>query len=209
MIEAIIQHASLPDENGQPSGNPYISMTYALIPNDSRQRYAFQVIEGDANALPTAKGIYFLLSHNNERLQKIGRTNGQNGLRQRIKGYTRAFDPQNPGKDRSPAFWYRVMTGNVQQGEQRITEDYGRIDLYFKSFTQLQQPIIDQFVNGLGINHVDYDPHAVLENMFIEYTFAHRGNNNNGNVLFQADEQYPLLLDSQNRIPINQFAPVL
>jgi hypothetical protein len=203
MIEAILQHASRPD------GNPYISMTYGQSLNDLHQRYAFQVIGGNANLLPTEKGIYFLLSHQRTRLQKIGMANGKNGLRQRIRDYRVRVNPKHPPADRAPLFWYRVMTGNVQQNEQRMPENYGQIDLYFKSFTQLQRPIIEPFVNGLGINHVDYDPHAVLENMFIEYTVALRGNNNNGNVLFQADEQYPLLLDSKKRIPINQFAPVL
>lgn len=203
MIEAILQHASLP------GGNPYISMTYGPIQRHNGLRYQFIIDLAALNALPQDRGIYFFLSHENTRLQKIGKANGQGGLRERIRKYKVLVNPEHPPADRTPLFWYRVMTGNVQQNEQRMPENYGRIDLYFKSFTQLQQPIIEPFVNGLGITHVDYDPHAVLENMFIEYTVALRGNNNNGNVLFQADEQYPLLLDSDNRIPINQFPQVL
>jgi hypothetical protein len=180
-------------------------MKYDLIPNDSRQRYAFQVIEGDANALPTATGIYFLLSYNqanDARLQKIGKANGANGLMPRINDYIHR--PVWPLRS-TPLFWYRVMTGNVQNNEQKMPEDYGQINVYFRSFAQLQQPIIDPFVNELEIFNIDYDPHAVLENMFIDYAAQLRTTNGNG--LVQSNEQYPLLLDSDNRIQSNQFAP--
>lgn len=204
MIEAIIQHASLPDENGQPSGNPYISMTYAQIPNDFHQRYAFQVIEGDANALPTATGIYFLLSHDKKRLQKIGMTNGQNGLRQRIIGYTMAFDPQNPGNDRSPAFWYRIMTGinlNKNNGGERAIGN-SQIDVYFKSFT-LHQEIQHPFTAQLGFLNLSYDPHTDMERKLIAYAKNERTPNNDD--LHQAGEAYPLLLDSNHRIRAYRF----
>ena len=199
MIEAILQHASLP------GGNPYISMTYAQIPTDFHQRYAFQVIEGDANALPTATGIYFLLSHNNTRLQKIGMTNGQNGFRQRIRGYTKAFDPQNPGNDSSPAFWYRIMTGiNLNQnndGERAIGNS--QINVYFKSFT-LHQEIQHPFTAQLGFLNLSYDPHTDMERRLIAYAKNERTPNNDD--LYQAGEAYPLLLDSNHRIRANRFA---
>ena len=199
MIEAILQHASLP------YGNPYISMTYAQIPTDFHQRYAFQVIEGDANALPTATGIYFLLSHNNTRLQKIGMTNGQNGFRQRIRGYTKAFDPQNPGNDSSPAFWYRIMTGiNLNQnndGERAIGNS--QINVYFKSFT-LHQEIQHPFTAQLGFLNLSYDPHTDMERRLIAYAKNERTPNNDD--LYQAGEAYPLLLDSNHRIRANRFA---
>ena len=199
MIEAILQHASRPD------GNPYISMTYAQIPTDFHQRYAFQVIEGDANALPTATGIYFLLSHNNTRLQKIGMTNGQNGFRQRIRGYTKAFDPQNPGNDSSPAFWYRIMTGiNLNQnndGERAIGNS--QINVYFKSFT-LHQEIQHPFTAQLGFLNLSYDPHTDMERRLIAYAKNERTPNNDD--LYQAGEAYPLLLDSNHRIRANRFA---
>jgi hypothetical protein len=207
MIEAIIQHASLPDENGQPSGNPYISMTYAQIPNDFHQRYAFQVIGGNANALPTATGIYFLLSHTKKRLQKIGMTNGQNGLRQRIKGYTRAFDPQNPGNDSSPAFWYRIMNGIDLRtnlgGERAIGNDYMQIDVYFRSLTQNQETN-DQLAQAVDIDNLIYDPHADMERKLIAYAKKQRTPNNDD--LYQAGEAYPLLLDSNHRIRAGRFA---
>jgi hypothetical protein len=199
MIEAILQHACLP------GGNPYISMTYAQIPNYFHQRYAFQVIEGDANALPTATGIYFLLSHDNTRLQKIGMTNGQNGFRQRISGYTKAFDPQNPGNDSSPAFWYRIMTGiNLNQnngGERAI--DNSPINVYFKSFT-LHQEIQHPFTAQLGFLNLSYDPHTDMERRLIAYAKNKRTPNNDD--LYQAGEAYPLLLDSNHRIRANRFA---
>lgn len=197
MIEAILQHASRPD------GNPYISMTYGKILNDFHQRYAFQVIGGNANLLPTEKGIYFLLSHQKTRLQKIGKANGEEGLQQRFIDYIQR--PTLPLK-RTPKFLYRIMTGNVQGNEQLMPNDYGQIDLYFRPFAQLQKPINDPFVNGLGIEFVDYDPHAVLENMFIGCAANLRIPNING--LFQADEKYPLLLDSANRIRNYEFAQI-
>jgi hypothetical protein len=98
------------------------------------------------------------------------------------------------------------MTGNVQGNEQLMPNDYGQIDLYFRPFAQLQKPIKDPFVNGLGIEFVDYDPHAVLENMFIGCAANLRIPNING--LFQADEKYPLLLDSANRIRNYEFAQI-
>lgn len=199
MIEAILQYASLP------GGNPYISMTYGPIQIHNGLRYQFIIDLAALNALPDDRGIYFLLSHDQNRLQKIGMTNGLNGFRQRIRGYTKAFDPQNPGKDSSPAFWYRIMTEtNLKQdkGGERAVGNF-QIDVYFISFTQ-HQNTQHPFTNSFGFLELSYDPHADMERKLIAYAKNERTPNNDD--LYQADEAYPLLLDSKHRIKANRFA---
>jgi hypothetical protein len=209
MIEAIINFASRQDENGQPAA--VMSMRYGVIQNDPHQRYSFMVQNGgDPNQLTAERGVYFLLSHNRTRLQKIGLANGKGGLRQRIRGYVKSFDPNNPGNDASPAFWYRIMTGNDlrnNRGGERIIDD-SLIDVYFRSFTK-KQKTDDQLTGALKIKHLNYDPHAELERILIRQVKSFRSDyrNQNPENLFPDDYPFPLLLDSVNRIPADQFAP--
>jgi hypothetical protein len=208
MIKHILRHASRIDANGL-AGQPYISMRYKAMQTPRGSRYSFNVDQEAFNLLPDDRGVYFLLSHQRKRLQKIGMTNGLEGLKQRISGYLKSFDPNNPGNDASPALWYRIMTGNdlrKNRGGERNIDD-SPIDVYFRSFTQDQQTN-DPLTARLGFTHLSYDPHADLERRLIDlvriWRLDYRTQNPNG---FPDDYPFPLLLDSVNRIPADQFAP--
>lgn len=211
MINNIIRYASRIDENGTP-GLPFICMNYGESQTRNGPRYSFNVDQHAFDLLPDDRGIYFLLSHQRTRLQKIGMTNGLDGLKQRINGYKERFNPVNPGGDASPAFWYRIMTGknlrNDNGGERAIGNS--QIDVYFRSFTQ-QKQTDDPLTAALGFTQLSYDPHAELERRFIDIIKIWRLNYRwqNPNTPFPDDYQFPLLLDSDNRIPNNQFAAPL
>jgi hypothetical protein len=69
-------------------------------------RHGFVWREG-GDAVPSEKGVYFLLSPAG--LEKVGSATGRGGLRQRLRGYTAGSttlkdDPTNHR-------WHRVMTG--------------------------------------------------------------------------------------------------
>jgi hypothetical protein len=209
MIKHILRHASRIDANGL-AGQPYISMRYNAMQTPHGLLYSFNVDQEPFNLLPDDRGVYFLLSHQRTRLQKIGMTNGLKGLKQRIRDYLKSFDPNNPGNDASPALWYRIMTGNdlrKNRGGERNIDD-SPIDVYFRSFTQDQQTN-DPLTARLGFTHLSYDPHADLERRLIDLVRILRSDyrNQNPNNLFPDDYPFPLLLDSVNRIPADQFAP--
>ena len=58
--------------------------------------------------------VYFLLSHNDTQIQKIGLANGIRGLSQRMEGYERIYRLDGPTGDPTMALWHRMMTGPLQ-----------------------------------------------------------------------------------------------
>lgn len=67
-----------------------------------------------APPLTEQRGVYFLLSHNDTQIQKVGLANGIGGLRQRMVGYERIYRPNGQSGDPTMALWHRVMTGQLQ-----------------------------------------------------------------------------------------------
>ncbi|CAM8410344.1 hypothetical protein MCEREM36_01218 [Candidatus Methylopumilus universalis] len=62
--------------------------------------------------IPYSSAIYFLLSHNNKKIQKIGKAEGIGGLNQRLKSYTAK---KKKGKlDKTADLWHSVMTNPDQ-----------------------------------------------------------------------------------------------
>lgn len=195
MIDNILQHACRP---GNP-GEPFVSLTYGHRTKKNRECWCFIPPEGFAwDTLPASGGIYFVLSHNRTRLQKIGIANQEDGFRNRIRGgyWGCTHDPEAQRGDKSAAFWYRVMTGNTLDDELSIEQEGQPVEIYFKSYSgQLRVP--DIF--GVGEELLNYDPHAHLERLLVQQ--AKRLRQRQGNQeLFAANGPYPLLLDSDNRI---------
>jgi hypothetical protein len=199
MIENIRQHACRPDQPGE----PFVTLTYGQRTVRNRPRWSFMPEHGfDWDTLPAIGGVYFLLSHNRKRLQKIGIANQVEGFRNRIRGgYWRCnHDPEAQGGDKSAAFWYRVMTGNTQADEFSIPQVGQPVEIYFKSYSgQLRVP--DVF--GVGQEFLDYHPHDDLERLLIQKVTELRQQQDNWE-LSAANGPYPLLLDSDNRIRLQQ-----
>ena len=57
-------------------------LTYGLV--DGGHRFTVNPIHPP---LTEQRGVYFLLSHSDTQIQKIGLANGKGGLRQRMRGY--------------------------------------------------------------------------------------------------------------------------
>jgi hypothetical protein len=200
MIQEIIQHACRP---GQP-GEPFITMTYGERMIRQTPRWSFiPPVDFDWATLPTSAGIYFILSHNRTRLQKIGVANQKRGFQNRIRaGYWQCtHNPEAQGGDLSAAFWYRVMTDKPNLNELSIEAGGQPVDFYFKSFSrQIKGP--DIF--GVGEELLNYDPHSHLEQLLIKRAINLRQGQGNPE-LFATNESYALLLDSANRITSNQI----
>jgi len=64
--------------------------------------------------LTELRGVYFLLSHNDTLIQKVGLANGIRGLSQRMEGYERTYRLDGPTGDPTMALWHRMMTGPLQ-----------------------------------------------------------------------------------------------
>jgi hypothetical protein len=64
--------------------------------------------------LTEQRGVYFLLSHNDTQIQKIGLANGKGGLRQRMRGYECLYLGNAEDIDPTVALWHRIMTGPLQ-----------------------------------------------------------------------------------------------
>lgn len=200
MINNILQHSCRPGEPGE----PFVTLTYGHRTINNRECWSFIPPEGfDWDTLPAISGIYFVLSHNRTRLQKIGIANQEQGFQNRIMGgyWGCAHDPEAEGGDKSAAFWYRVMTGNTRDGELSIEQEGQPVEIYFKSYSgQLSVP--DIF--GVGEELLNYDPHAHLERLLIRRAKSLRQRQGNQE-LFSANEAYPLLLDSKSRIRRKQL----
>ena len=79
-----------------------------LIPES---RFAW---EGTENVqLPDLSGVYFLLSHNGKKLQKIGKADGQYGLRGRLKAYTSKKTKKKLEEYATDRLWMKVMKGEL------------------------------------------------------------------------------------------------
>jgi hypothetical protein len=64
--------------------------------------------------LTEQRGVYFLLSHNDTQIQKIGLANGKGGLRQRMRGYECLYLGNAEDIDPTVALWHRIMAGPLQ-----------------------------------------------------------------------------------------------
>ena len=64
--------------------------------------------------LTEQRGVYFLLSHSDTQIQKIGLANGKGGLRQRMRGYECLYLGNAEDIDPTVALWHRIMTGPLQ-----------------------------------------------------------------------------------------------
>ena len=73
--------------------------------------------------LTRERGVYCLLSHNDSRVQKIGKADGAEGLRGRFIGYTGKKTEQKLIKDRTDQRWKVAMTGDELRG-QRLSVYY-------------------------------------------------------------------------------------
>jgi len=99
--------------------------------------------------LTEQRGVYFLLSHNDTQIQKVGLANGIRGLSQRMEGYERIYRLDGPTGDPTMALWHRTMTGPLQ-GE--------TLSLWFTSLSATTD------VEVLGGNMtLSWDPHREVE----------------------------------------------
>lgn len=131
--------------------------------------------------LTEQRGVYFLLSHNDTQIQKVGLANGIGGLRQRMVGYERIYRPNGQSGDPTMALWHRVMTGQLQ-GQ--------TLSLWFISLSATTT------VEVLGKTMtVSYDPHPEVERILA------------GEV--RTCGQHPLLLSSQANGAQPEAAPVI
>ena len=131
--------------------------------------------------LTEQRGVYFLLSHNDTQIQKVGLANGIEGLRQRMVGYERIYRPNGQSGDPTMALWHRVMTGQLQ-GQ--------TLSLWFISLS------VTTTVEVLGKTMtVSYDPHPEVERILA------------GEV--RTCGQHPLLLSSQANGAQPEAAPVI
>ena len=142
--------------------------------------YRFTVVPTQP-PLTESKGVYFLLSHNNTQIQKVGLANGYGGLRQRMQGYVRLYRPQPiqqvDGGDPTMALWFRVMTGPLQ-GQP--------LSLWFLSMSESRTTEV------LGKKYtLWWDPHPDLERFLSQEA---------------CDEGHPLLLSTQRPQPIHPMA---
>ena len=64
--------------------------------------------------LTEQRGVYFLLSHSDTQIQKVGLANGKGGLRQRMRGYECLYLGNAEDTDPTVALWQRIMTGPLQ-----------------------------------------------------------------------------------------------
>jgi hypothetical protein len=69
-----------------------------------------------AAQLPTEHGVYCLFSHNDTRVQKIGKAEAKHGLLARLSGYTSAKTVAKIESDKTDQRWQRVMR-SVLEGE--------------------------------------------------------------------------------------------
>ena len=99
--------------------------------------------------LTEQRGVYFLLSHSDTQIQKVGLANGKGGLRQRMRGYECLYLGNAEDTDPTVALWQRIMTGPLQ-GQ--------TLSLWFTSLSATTA------VEVLGENMtLSWDPHREVE----------------------------------------------
>ncbi len=113
--------------------------------------YRFTVVPTQGQLLTLQRGVYFLLSDKMTQIQKVGKANGIDGLRQRMVDYQtcrQGAELQNP----TPALWHAVMMGPLQGKP---------LSLWFSSFSQ------PATIVALGQAYdVLLNPHDELERRF-------------------------------------------
>jgi hypothetical protein len=72
--------------------------------------------------IPSSSGIYFILSHNSKRVQKIGKAEGTKGLNQRLKNYT--SKKKREKLDKTATLWHEVMTDPKKLKNQELNVFY-------------------------------------------------------------------------------------
>ena len=133
LIDRIKSHAAhVANLTYGPSGDGHRFMVVPITPPLTEQRC-----------------VYFLLSHNDTQIQKVGLANGIRGLSQRMEGYERIYRLDGPTGDPTMALWHRMMTGPLQ-GE--------TLSLWFTSLSATTA------VEVLGENMtLSWDPHREVE----------------------------------------------
>ncbi len=76
----------------------------------------------DRATIPKMPGVYALFSHSGERIQKVGKADGNGGLFARINRYTGKKNMIKLNKDPTVALWYNTMTNELI--EQSLTLYY-------------------------------------------------------------------------------------
>ncbi len=99
--------------------------------------------------LTEQKGVYFLLSHDNTQIQKVGLANGKGGLRQRMRGYECLYLCNAEDTDPTVALWHRIMRGPLQ-GQ--------RLSLWFISLSA--STTVEVLGNTMTVS---CDPHPEVE----------------------------------------------
>ena len=79
------------------------------LPDESR----FCWDDATSVSLPTQSGVYFLLSHNDTKIQKIGKADGRGGLKGRLRGYTAKKTPHKINTDKTDRLWREKMTNHL------------------------------------------------------------------------------------------------
>ena len=87
-----------------------------------REESRFYWCDVAATPLPVERGVYCLFSHDDDRIQKIGKADGHDGLRGRFRSYTGTKTATKLASDRTDQRWNRTMT-DALNGE--------RLSLYY------------------------------------------------------------------------------
>jgi hypothetical protein len=66
--------------------------------------------------LPVSQGIYFLIDQEN-RIQKVGKTDNRGGLQQRMEGYEKWYRSDRDSADGTVKLWHREMTKEPLKGQ--------------------------------------------------------------------------------------------
>jgi hypothetical protein len=104
--------------------------------------------------LTEQRGVYFLLSHNDTQIQKVGLANGIGGLRQRMAGYRRIYRGNGQTGEKTMALWYRKMTAPLR-GQ--------TLSLWVIHLTVSEEVVV------LGKKHtLLLDPHPEMERVLIQ-----------------------------------------
>jgi hypothetical protein len=117
-----------------------------LIFNTERLAFSWKKASSQALTLPRIAGVYALFSHGGERIQKVGKAEGKNGLAGRLRMYTRAKTDQKLAKDSTVQLWLDVMTSQLLGQE---------LEVYYVEAAPIpvQNIITDQFVKAPILAH--------------------------------------------------------
>lgn len=81
---------------------------------ENERRFSWVLQNGKSSNLPEQPGVYCLFSHDDQRIQKVGKADGVGGLAQRFRGYTAAKTIQKVEGDATDRRWRAAMTGGLR-----------------------------------------------------------------------------------------------